>query len=149
MSFHEHSSSRLPRGKLFGVVDPARSALMSRIRAKNSKPELAVRKVAHALGYRFRLHYHSLPGTPDLVFPRLRTAIFVHGCFWHRHRGCRRTTQPKTRAKYWSEKFEANVARDARKSRRLRQMGWHVFVVWECQTLDARKLAARLQRILK
>lgn len=132
-----------------GAVDPVRSALMSRIRGKNSKPELVVRKVVHALGYRFRLHYHNLPGTPDLVFPRLRTALFVHGCFWHRHRSCPRATVPKTRAEYWAQKFNENVARDIQKSRQLRRMGWRVLVIWECETTDQHKLSAKLSKKLQ
>ena len=130
------------------AIDPERSALMARVRDKNSKPELIVRRATHALGYRFRLHRRNLPGTPDLVFPRLRKAIFVHGCFWHRHRGCSRTTTPKTRAEYWQRKFAANVERDARKKRQLRALGWSVLVVWECKTADPDTLKKRLSTFL-
>src|SRR5688572_7203379 len=108
----------------FQAVEPARRALMARVRAKNSKPETAVRSAAHALGYRFRLHRRDLPGTPDLVFPSRRKVIFVHGCFWHRHPGCARTSSPKTRATYWEKKFQANVARDAARLAELRELGW-------------------------
>ena len=131
-----------------GAVDPARSELMRRVRGKDTTPELAVRRVAHALGYRFRLHRRDLPGTPDLVFPRLRRAIFVHGCFWHRHEGCARTTMPKTRAAYWREKFEQNIRRDRRNLAALGRLGWEVLVVWECQTLERAELAARISRFL-
>src|SRR4051812_15883062 len=93
-------------------VDPLRSALMSRIRGKNSRPEVVARRTVHAMGFRFRLHRRALPGSPDLVFPRLKKAIFVHGCFWHRHQGCSRTTTPKTRTDFWSDKFDANMRRD-------------------------------------
>lgn len=130
------------------AVDAARSELMRRVRGKNTTPERAVRRVAHALGYRFRLHRRDLPGTPDLVFPRLRMAIFVHGCFWHRHEGCARTTMPKTRAAYWREKFEQNVRRDRRNLAALRCLGWEVLVVWECQTFERIQLLARLSRFL-
>ena len=130
------------------AVDPARSELMRRVRGKHTTPERAVRRVAHALGYRFRLHRRDLPGTPDLVFPRLRRAIFVHGCFWHRHEGCARTTTPKTRAAYWREKFEQNVHRDRRNLAALRDLGWEVLVVWECQTFERAELLARLSRFL-
>jgi DNA mismatch endonuclease (patch repair protein) len=127
-------------------VDPTRSALMSRVRDKHSKPELAVRRMAHSLGYRFRLHCHGLPGTPDLVFPRLRKAIFVHGCFWHRHKGCSRTTSPKTRSKYWADKFETNIKRDLIQQRKLRSLGWEVFVIWECQTFNLDDLSKRIAK---
>lgn len=130
------------------AVEPARSELMRRVRGKHTKPERAVRRVAHALGYRFRLHRRDLPGTPDLVFPRLGRAIFVHGCFWHRHEGCARTTTPKTRAAYWREKFEQNMRRDRRNLAALRRLGWEVLVVWECQTFERTELLARLSRFL-
>jgi len=134
-----------PAGK---PVDAARSALMRRVRGRDTSPERAVRRAAHSLGYRFRLHRRDLPGTPDLVFPRLRKAIFVHGCFWHRHAGCRRTTTPKTRAAYWCEKFDQNIRRDRRNLAALRRLGWDVLVVWECETFDAPGLLARLTRFL-
>lgn len=121
--------------KLEGVVEPSRSALMRRVKAKHSKPELAVRRLAHRMGYRFRLHGKSLPGTPDLVFASRRKVIFVHGCFWHRHKGCVRCTTPKTRAAYWANKFEQNTKRDRRNIGLLRQAGWEVLVVWECLTM--------------
>jgi DNA mismatch endonuclease, patch repair protein len=125
-------------------IDPDRSALMARVRDKHSKPELVVRRMAHSLGYRFRLHRSDLPGTPDLVFPKSRKAIFVHGCFWHRHKGCSRTTSPKTRSHYWADKFETNIKRDAIKERNLRALGWDVLVIWECQTFNVDKLAKRI-----
>ncbi len=127
-----------------GYVDPKRSALMARVRSKDSKPELVVRKLAHRLGYRFRLHRRDLPGTPDLVFPRFRKVVFVHGCFWHRHRGCARTTNPKTRTAFWSNKFKQNVRRDRIKERQLKALGWDVLVIWECETFDDRNVSTRL-----
>lgn len=117
-------------------IDPNRSALMSRVKAKDTKPELRVRRSAHGLGYRYRLHRRDLPGSPDLVFPGRRKALFVHGCFWHRHQGCRKTTMPKTRAKFWQRKFDDNVRRDERVIAALRELGWDVLVVWECETSD-------------
>lgn len=130
------------------TVDPARSALMSRVRGKDSSPEMKVRRTAHSLGYRFRLHSRRLPGTPDLVFPRLRKVIFVHGCFWHRHDGCSRTTTPKTRSAFWAAKFARNIERDQRVVRELRDSGWNVLIVWECQTFDTTALEERLQSFL-
>jgi DNA mismatch endonuclease (patch repair protein) len=118
---------------------------MSRVRSKDTKPEVAVRKAAHALGLRFRLHRRDLPGTPDLVFPSRRTAVFVHGCFWHRHR-CARASSPATNADYWTAKFDRNVRRDARNAVELRKLGWRCVRIWECETKDARKLTGILRR---
>ena len=111
-----------------------RSALMRRIRKVDTKPELTVRRIAHRLGYRFRLHRRDLPGTPDLVFPRLRKIIFVHGCFWHQH-DCRLgAKQPSTNAAYWLPKLARNVERDRLARRLLADDGWGILVIWECQT---------------
>ena len=125
-----------------------RSEVMSRIRGKDTTPELQVRSVVHRLGYRFRLHVRDLPGSPDLVLPRLGTVIFVHGCFWHRHRGCRYATTPSTRRAFWQAKFDANVARDKRTAASLRHLGWSVITVWECQLRTPERVAARLERLL-
>lgn len=122
-----------------------RSAAMSRIRGKNTKPELVVRRLAHALGYRFRLHRRDLPGAPDLTFPRRRTVVFVHGCFWHRHPGCRFAYVPKENAEFWRNKFEANIRRDRRALRELREEGWDALVLWECELSDAQLLKRRLK----
>lgn len=111
----------------------SRSRIMGRIRSSNTKPEIAVRKLAHSLGLRFRLHRRDLPGTPDLVFPRHRLAVFVHGCFWHRHRGCNRASVPSTNAEFWIKKFERNAERDKVAFRSLRDLGWAVLVIWECE----------------
>ena len=129
-------------------TDPSRSALMSRVRACDTTPELSVRRAAHALGYRFRLHRRGLPGTPDMTFPRLGKVIFVHGCFWHRHPGCSRTTTPKTRIAFWQEKFERNVNRDRHNIAELRALGWEVLVIWECETTDGVKLQGLLSAYL-
>ena len=130
-------------------IPPSRSALMSRVRQKNTGPELAVRRCLHALGYRFRLHRTDLPGTPDIVLPKYRKAIFVHGCFWHRHQGCKKTTTPKTRVDFWKEKFQANVQRDENNTRDLCRAGWEPFVIWECEAVDPSRLTDRLKLLLK
>ena len=116
------------------LTKEARSALMSKIRGKDTRPELIVRRALHAMGYRFRLQAKELPGKPDIVFRPRRKAIFVHGCFWHRHEGCRIASSPKSRQDYWEAKFARNVARDRRNLAALADEGWRVLVVWECQT---------------
>jgi DNA mismatch endonuclease, patch repair protein len=142
------SNDRLDKVLAGEPVDPDRSSLMARVRGKDSKPEIVVRRLAHRLGYRFRLHRSDLPGTPDLVFPRLGKIILVHGCFWHRHKGCSRTTSPKIRAGYWAEKFRCNIERDADKIGQLDALGWNVLVIWECETFDPEALAERLAAFL-
>lgn len=115
------------------VVSPeVRSRMMAAIGRKNTNPEMVVRKALHAAGFRFRLDVRTLPGSPDIVLPRWRTAIFVHGCFWHRHPGCARATTPATRPEFWQGKFDKNVERDARAQQALHETGWKVAVVWEC-----------------
>lgn len=126
-----------------------RSRLMSRIRGKDTGPELKVRQLAYALGFRFRLHRRDLPGSPDLVFASRRKAIFVHGCYWHRHPGCRYAYSPKSNLDFWQAKFAANVARDEVALRALKELGWQVLVVWECETRDAEALRIRLTDFLK
>ena len=111
-----------------------RSWLMSRVKAKHTSPELIVRRKAHALGLRFRLHRKDLPGTPDLIFPKYSTVVFVHGCFWHRHPGCPKAGMPKSRVRFWKEKFARNVKRARRDERQLNDLGWSVGVIWECET---------------
>lgn len=136
-----------------GVIDdspiPAeRSRLMARIRGKNTRPEIAVRKWLHAAGFRFRLHRENMPGKPDLVLPKWRLALFVHGCFWHQHPGCKRATMPKTREAFWRNKLALNVSRDARQMAELEVRGWRVAVIWECETRDQAILGQRLAQIL-
>ena len=126
-----------------------RSWNMSRIRGRDTRPEVKVRSILHRLGFRFRLHRNDLPGKPDIVLPGRGAVIFVHGCFWHRHKGCKETTTPKTRTAFWRKKFAGNVERDIKAQRRLRRMGWRVKVIWECQTRDEDKLANRLTRFLE
>ncbi len=110
-----------------------RSRVMSRIRGKDTSPELAVRRLVYSLGYRFRLHKKGLPGTPDLVFASRRKVIFVHGCFWHRHEGCKRASLPASRSEYWVKKFARNVERDSEVEDTLHQLGWTVLVIWQCE----------------
>ncbi|MGH7015460.1 MAG: very short patch repair endonuclease [Caulobacteraceae bacterium] len=123
-------------------ISDDRRELMSRVRQRDTGPELVVRRTLHALGFRYRLNVKGLPGSPDLVFHSRRLAVFVHGCFWHRHPHCRLTTTPKARAHFWAEKFEANQARDARDQAKLRESGWRVHVIWECETAASTWLAA-------
>lgn len=126
-----------------------RSMLMSRIRGKDTGPELKVRQRAHALGFRFRLHRRDLPGSPDLVFASQRKVIFVHGCYWHRHPGCRYAYSPKSNVEFWHSKFDSNVARDRLVMNALGEIGWQVFVVWECETRNVEALRTRLAEFLK
>ena len=130
-------------------VPPSRSARNARLGPKNSKPEMVVRRLLHALGYRFRLHAKDLPGRPDIVFRSKKKVIFVHGCFWHRHAGCPKSTSPKTRAEFWSLKFAANTARDRRVQEELEAMGWKVLVVWECEVSNKIELSSRLLEFLQ
>jgi DNA mismatch endonuclease (patch repair protein) len=123
-----------------------RKAIMQAIRGKDTLPELAVRRSLHALGYRFRLHVSRLPGKPDLVFPRRRCVLFVHGCFWHRHRCRKGRSRPGTRSAFWDEKFRHNSSRDAIHRRRLRSLGWSVLTVWECE-LTPTRIPSTVRRI--
>lgn len=124
-----------------------RSWLMSRIKGSNTKPEIAVRSLLHRMGYRFRLHRRDLPGTPDVVLPGRTAVVFVHGCFWHGH-ACKRAKMPKTREDYWAQKIDANKRRDARKRRQLKELGWKVVIVWECETKKPEKLIKKLHSAL-
>lgn len=124
-----------------------RSWLMSRVKSKNTSPEICVRKLAHSLGLRFRLHRNDLPGTPDLVFPKYRIALFVHGCFWHRHPGCKKASTPKTDVQNWEAKFRRNVERDEENFSDLRALGWSVEIIWECETKSIELLKDRLTSI--
>lgn len=126
-----------------------RSERMSRIRGKDTKPELALRKVLHKLGLRYRLHRANLPGKPDLVFPRYKTVVFVHGCFWHRHPDCRIATTPKSNTPFWLKKFEKNILHDAQVKADLEGLGWRVLIVWECELASAQKAQTAGDRLYK
>lgn len=122
---------------------------MSRIRANDTKPEIAVRRLLHGMGFRFRLHSSRLPGRPDIVLPRWRTVVLVHGCFWHRHRNCKFAYTPKSRVGFWIPKLRANEQRDERNAGLLKSAGWRPLVVWECEIRDPARLARRLNRAIR
>lgn len=131
------------------ATTPARSQLMGRVRQEGSAPELVVRAMLRRQGYKFKSNAKKLPGSPDIYSPWAKVAIFVHGCFWHRHRDCRACTTPKQNRRFWLEKFYQNVARDQRKARQLRRLGYRILTVWECEVKSPSKLATlerRLQR---
>jgi DNA mismatch endonuclease (patch repair protein) len=130
------------------ITQSRRAANMARIRGRDTEPERAVRRLAHSLGYRFRLHRRDLPGTPDLVFPARHKVVFVNGCFWHRHGGCRYAYTPKTNMEFWTSKFEANVARDNRVLGKLDELGWSALTIWECETANLDLLIKKLKRYL-
>ena len=131
------------------VFSPAkRSDIMSRIKGKNTTPEIHVRRLLHSLGYRFRLHVADLPGKPDIVFPRHRKVIFIHGCFWHGHKACSRGSAPSTRVEFWQHKIEGNRVRDRRIKIELRKMGWAVLEIWQCQLSRTGALTYRLLHFL-
>ena len=131
------------------IVDSKRrSAMMARVRSRDTVPELAVRRIAHGMGLRFRLHRKDLPGRPDLVFPRHRVVVFVHGCFWHRHDGCRYASTPKSRISFWTKKLAANVHRDARQQAALRALGWRVLIIWECESRHMAVVERKLATLL-
>lgn len=123
---------------------PERSRMMSSIRGKNTQPERTLRSLLFAKGLRYRLHVRKLPGSPDLVFPMHRAVVFVHGCFWHRHDGCRYTTTPETNKEFWQRKFHGNIDRDTRNMEMLRSLGWRVATVWECAMKHSAEGTAQL-----
>ena len=128
-----------------------RSWNMAQIKGKNTKPELIVRSLLHRAGYRFTVNgpkNRQLPGKPDLVLPKYRTVIFVHGCFWHRHKGCKYATNPKTNSEFWENKFQTNVANDRKHEQKLESMGWKVILIWECELRHADQLQSRLANSL-
>lgn len=125
-----------------------RSAIMRSVRRKDTKPEMVVRRMAHAIGARYRLHREDLPGSPDIVFVSRRLCVFVHGCFWHRHQGCRLASTPSSNVDFWCDKFRRNIERDERKAAELRALGWRVETIWECETRKPEELAVNLQSLL-
>ena len=125
-----------------------RSRNMSAIKSKNTKPEIAVRKLLHSMGYRFRLHRKDLPGSPDIVLPKYKTVIFVHGCFWHRHENCKYTYTPKTRQEFWENKFNSNKKRDQKIQKEIIDLGWKFIIIWECETHNIQPLEEKIKRLL-
>ena len=126
-----------------------RSWNMSRIQSRDTKPEKTVRSILHGLGYRFRLHRKDLPGKPDIVLRSYNSVIFVHGCFWHRHKECKKASVPKTKKTFWEEKFKANIERDIKVKNELKSNGWRVLVVWECEFTDVESVEKELGKFLK
>lgn len=125
-----------------------RSENMRAIRGRHTKPELLVRRTLHAMGFRFRLHLKDVPGTPDVVFPKRRKAIFVHGCFWHSHASCRKAYRPKSRVDFWNAKLERNQTRDSEVQEALSALGWSSLIVWECEAVDSEHLRNKLAQFL-
>lgn len=126
-----------------------RSSMMSRIRSKDTKPEFTVRRLVWGMGYRYRLHYRGLPGCPDIVLPRHRKVVFIHGCFWHSHPGCKRATVPKTRLEFWIPKLTGNVERHRRNGIVLRKLGWKILVIWECELRELSRVVVKITQFMK
>lgn len=125
-----------------------RSRIMAKVKGRDTKPEILVRRILHRLGYRFRLYRKDLPGKPDIVLPRHRKIIFVHGCFWHGH-DCKRGARPETNADFWNAKIKGNMERDARNTEELKRLGWDVLTLWVCEMKDPDELAERLGRFIE
>ena len=125
-------------------VSEQRSRNMSAIKSKNTKPEIKVRKLLHSMGYRFRLHSKDLPGSPDIVLPKYKTVIFVHGCFWHRHENCKYASTPKTRKEFWNKKFTENKKRDSEIQEKIKILDWRSVVIWECETKNIGNLRDKI-----
>ena len=125
-------------------VSEQRSRNMSAIKSKNTKPEIKVRKILYSMGYRFRLHSKDLPGSPDIVLPKYKTVIFVHGCFWHRHENCKYASIPKTRQEFWNKKFEVNIKRDSEIQEKIKILDWRSVVIWECETKNIENLRDKI-----
>lgn len=131
------------------ITPEQRSHTMRAVKSKNTKPEIIVRRLLHQMGYRFRLHRKDLPGKPDIVLPRHRKVIFVHGCFWHGHPGCRRAARPTSNTDYWHSKIDGNIARDQRHLQELVSLGWEALIVWECATKHETDLTGSLKNFLR
>ncbi len=139
-----------PGSPVTDILTPEqRSRVMSRIRSRDTVPEMAVRRLVHSMGYRYRLHRLDLPGTPDLVFGPRRKVIFVHGCFWHLHEGCPQARMPKSRLDFWGPKLAGNRLRDQRNRNELERLGWDVMVIWECEVKQPESLPSRIQAFLE
>jgi DNA mismatch endonuclease (patch repair protein) len=130
------------------VSASVRSRIMSSVKQRHTKPEMVVRSLLHRLGYRFRLHQKDLPGSPDIVLAKYRTAIFVHGCFWHQHENCGKSRRPSSNQEYWNKKLDENISRDKRKEDELSQLGWRVAIVWQCETTNIESLSENLKNLL-
>ena len=131
-------------GEVIHKVSEQRSRNMSAIKSKNTKPEIQVRKILHSMGYRFRLHSKDLPGSPDIVLPKYKTVIFVHGCFWHRHENCKYASTPKTRKEFWNKKFTENKKRDSEIQEKIKILDWRSVVIWECETKNIENLRDKI-----
>ena len=131
------------------VSKEVRSRIMSSVGRKNTKPERLVRSFLHSLGFRFRLHRRDLPGSPDIILPRHRVAVFVHGCFWHQHRGCPKSRKPTSNTDYWDRKLAENIKRDRQKLSKIKKLGWHVIVIWECEAKSLRALSRKFAKLLQ
>ena len=125
-----------------------RSKNMAAVKGKNTTPEIRVRRMLHKMGYRFRLHRKDLPGKPDIVLPRYRLCIFVHGCFWHQHPGCKRATIPDSNREFWVKKFQGTLERDEHAKKELAAQGWHICIIWECETKNEALLSMSIQRCM-
>ena len=130
------------------IISASRSKNMSAIKSKNTKPEVEVRKLLHSMGFRFRLHKKDLPGSPDIVLPKYKTVIFVHGCFWHRHQNCKYASNPKTRVDFWNKKFNDNIERDIKVRKELENLEWNYLIIWECQIKNKTYLKEKLRTFL-
>ncbi len=130
------------------LISASRSKNMSAIKSKNTKPEVEVRKLLHSMGFRFRLHKKDLPGSPDIVLPKYKTLIYVHGCFWHRHQNCKYASNPKTRVEFWNKKFKDNIERDIKVRKELENLEWNYLIIWECQIKNKTYLQEKLRTFL-
>lgn len=126
-----------------------RSRIMAQVKGKNTKPEILVRSIVHRMGYRFRLHNRTLPGNPDLTLTKHNKVIFVHGCFWHGHKGCMRSKRPSTNQEFWSEKLDKNIQRDKQNISKLKKVGWAPLVIWSCELKKEERLKKKIQRFLE
>ncbi len=130
------------------VSEEKRSWIMSRVKGRDTNPERLVRSLLHRMGYRFRVHRKDLPGTPDIVLPRYRKIIFVHGCFWHQHPGCPKSKRPASNREFWDRKFENTITRDQRNIAQLKELGWDTLIIWQCETRDRESLRIKINRYL-